>query len=223
MQRPAATVSTRVRKATILLEPIGWGQPYQALHNQTDVSGFELFVLDSHNNYDNPFHTGRENLYEQRGWHMLITRDRVHEGHKGVNGKGFLHVTYISHAETDWEKRHELWMPKCGWYVPTADGLFHEGTLVPFETVANRKEATKRLEAAGIPSNMVSFFYHPDSYKNDEMFVSVDFDLAFGGDGRFGVSASRRPSHSGLDGVASLPAYREVNIIMNAERRGKEG
>ena len=205
-----ATVETQARKAKIGFQPTNFGKTYKELFDQTDASGFELFVLDSHNNYDNAFHKSREDLYKQRGRQGfgLITRDIVREG-KGADDKGRLNVSYVSQAGTQWEKVHDnVWMPKNGWYVPTGDGLFHEGTLVAFETVEDRNEAIRRLEKAGIPGNMVSYSYRLDDYR-DEMLVDVYFYPNLGVHGRFDVRANGPPSDSGCGWVASLPAYKD--------------
>jgi len=209
-----AKLTTPTRTAHVAFEPTNFSKPYKDLHNQTDVSGFELFVLDSHNNYDNPFHQARENLYKQRGnkWFGLITRDIVREG-RGADDKSRLNVQYVSHAGTQWEKVHNVWMPKNGFYVPNDDGLFHEGTLVPIETVEDRNEAIRRLKKSGMSGKMVSYFYRLDDYK-DERFVGVGFGPVLVDYGRFFVYADRLPSGSGGEAVGSLPAYREHEIAM---------
>ncbi|MBI3190445.1 hypothetical protein HYZ41_01945, partial [archaeon] len=114
---PYAEIETTQRKAKVALEPKGFGLPYQKLHDMTDVSGYELFLLESTNNFNNDFQKAMESTYKEKGWFGLILRDIVRDG-KGADGKGRLNINYISHAGTEWEKEHDVWAPKDGWYVP---------------------------------------------------------------------------------------------------------
>ena len=211
---PYAKVTTSVRESLISLEPYGWGRPYKELHAQTDVSGYEKWLAYSKDNFNNPFQQA--------------------EGGRGVDAKGRLSLVYVSHAGTEWEQVHgengDIWAPKNGWYVPTDDDVidtakgiwipFHEGTLIPHETVLDRHEAIRRLEAKGIPVEQASCFYRFDSYP-DEMFVGVGFYPWTHALGRFTADTSRLPSYSGGLGVGSRPAYNQEQdstpeIVMEA-------
>jgi len=209
-----AEIITPVRKALIALEPTGWDEPYQRLFDQTDTSGWEEWLLYKENNFNNLFQKADEKRYKERSGFAVIFRDIVRNGGKGEkNGK--LNIDYISHAGTEWEKKHSnIWAPKSGdFWVPTDDGVFYEDTLIPFETMADKKEAIKRLESKGIPKEQLSKFYRPERYGSGS-FVSRDFDPDFFDGGCFGVYASRRPFYSGDDGVASRPAYGNPEIVM---------
>jgi len=210
-----AEIITPVRKALIALEPTGWDEPYQRLFDQTDTSGWEEWLLYKENNFNNLFQKADEKRYKERSGFAVIFRDIVRNGGKGEkNGK--LNIDYISHAGTEWEKRNNVYAPKNGFYVPTNDGIFHEGTLIPFETVFDKKEAIKRLEVFGILKDQLSRFYRLERYDSDRFvgrsFYPVDFY-----DGRFDVGANGRPSYSGYDGVASRPAYGNPKIVMKAD------
>ncbi len=207
-------LATTTRKALIALKPINYGFAYQQLHDQTNVSGYEMFLLESTNNFQNPFAEGMQDVYNQRGWFALILRDVVRKGGTGTDDKGRLHLTYISHVGTEWEQSHNVWAPKTGFYVTnddceTINGIvipFRPGTLVPYETLPFSKKnvAIKRLEAKGIPREQLSGFYQLDSSKDDTWFASRVFSPGFGDGGRFSASLGRHPSCSGDDRVASL-------------------
>ncbi len=201
-----ARVITPTREALIALEPTNWGAPYQKLFDQTDVSGYEEWLAYSHNNFHNPSEKADEQRYQQRGWWAEIVCDKVKVGRRGID--------YISHAGTEWEKTHSgIWAPLNGWCVPTDDGMFYEGTLIPFETVEDRQKAIRRLEAKGIPAARASYFWRPEVY-DSERFVVRGFDPAWVGYGRFNVDANWRPSLSGCDRLASRPAYVRSDIVM---------
>ncbi len=210
-------ITTMQRQAKILFEPAGWGLPYQKLHDQTDVSGWEIAVLESTNNFRNPFAQAMQNLYDTRGPFGLILRDVIRESH-GTDDKGRLHLTYVSHAGTQWEQAHDVKASKNGWYVPnddceTINGIvvpFQPGTIVPFETVESINEAVERFERFGLDPKYVSYAYRLDSYKGDTRFAGRGFDTFVGG-GRFYAGLGGGPSDSG-DVVASVPAYREQNL-----------
>jgi hypothetical protein len=202
-------VKTDTRDAHIALDPTNFGAPYQALFDQTDASGHEVWLAESHNNFVNPMQQASEQRYAN-GWWAEIFRDVVRKN-GGTDDKGRLNVTYLSHAGTEWEKPHNVWLPRNGYWVPTKDGVFVPETLVPFETVQNRGEAIKRMEAAGLPENYVSYFYRLDSYSSDR-FVGRDFIPGLG-DGRFDVIAYRSPSSSGHGRVASRPAYEKADVV----------
>jgi len=203
-----AKVRTQVRKGLISLELTNWYSSLQNLFDQTDVSGKEVYLAYSYNNFKNPFQQADEQRYKERGWWAELFRDIVREGGKGVDNKDRLDVVYVSHAGTKWQKEHRDWAPKPGWYVPTEDGIFVPETLIPFETLQNREEAIRRLEAKGIPPEQVSYFWRPDRYDSPR-FVDRDFLPDREDGGRFYIDADRRLSYAGDGVVASRPAYRE--------------
>jgi len=208
-----AKVVTPTREALIALEPSNWGAPYQKLFDQMDASGWEVWEAYSHEGFNNPFQNADEARRKLRRNWAEILRDTVMEGGKGVDGKGRLNMRYVSHAGTAWEKQHDLWAPEKGYWVPTNDGVFHEGTLIPFETMQNRGEATKLCEAKGIPAEQVSYFFRLDRY-NGEMYVGRGFGPGWGGGSCFAVDAHWLPSGSGVGEVASRPAYGKLEIVM---------
>jgi hypothetical protein len=108
---------------------------------------------------------------------------------------------------------HKVTAPVNGYWVPTADGIFIPGTIVPFETIQNRSEAMARLEKTGVPKEQVSYFYRNDNYHNAEMFVGRAFYPSCVARGRFGVDANGLPADFGDGGVASRPAYRDQEIV----------
>ncbi len=214
-----ARVVTPVRDALVALEPTNWGAPCQALFDQTDVSGWELWHAYSHNNFNNPLQAADEVRYNARGSWAVILRDVVREGGRGEDDKGRLNVDYVSLVGTEWEQTHkDVWSPKNGWYVPTSDGIFHEGTLIPFETVQDKKIAIKRCEAKGIPPEQVSYFWR--FYKHGEKrFLGRHFYTDWGGGDRFDINARELPSDSGYDFVASLQACKggKAEIVMEVD------
>jgi len=190
----------------IALEPTNWGAPLQKLFEQVYVSGWELYLAFRHNNFQNPLQQADEQRYKERGSWTEILRDTVKEGGKGRDYKGRLDLVYISHAGTGWEKTHRIWAPFNGWYVPTDDGIFHEGTLIPFETLGDKKEAIRRCEAKGIPAEQVSYFNRP-SYSG-LMLMGRDFDMDSIVGGRFRVDADAGSMAGfGDKSTASRPHY----------------
>src|SRR3989338_6718735 len=121
----------------IAFEPTNFGAPYQKLFDQTDVSGYEEWLLESHDNFQNPFAQASQKRYDEMGDWAVIHRDRIPQQKARADDKGRLRITYISHAGTEWQKEHDVWAPESGWYMPTQDGVFHEGTLIPFETISS--------------------------------------------------------------------------------------
>ncbi|MBI2232566.1 MAG: hypothetical protein HYU56_01490 [Candidatus Aenigmarchaeota archaeon] len=217
-----AEIETMQKQAKILFEPSGWALSYQKLHDQTDVSGWEMFLLESHDNFNNPFAQAMQSLYTNKGWFGLILRDVIRDGGTGTDDKGRLHLTYVSHAGTEWEQAHDIKAPKNGFYVPnddceTINGVvvpFQPGTIVPFETVKSKKEAVKRFEKHGLDPEYVSRAHRLDSYKDDPRFAGRDFGPGLDVDGRFDAGFVGRPSCSGFGWIASLPAYREQELVM---------
>ena len=208
-----AKVRTPARKAFIALEPTNWEAPYQKLFDQTDVSGYEVWLAESSNNFSNAFQRSSEQRFKKRRYWAEIFRDIVQDGGRGTDDKKRLNLNYISHAGTEWEKSQNIWAPKSGFYVPTNEGIFVPGTLVPFETVQGRKEAMTRLEAKGIPREQVSYFYRLGKYDSNR-FVGRLFNPSVSGYGRFLVDANWLPSRSGGGGVASRPAYGKHEVVM---------
>ena len=209
-----AEVVTPARTTLVSLDVSGFGRSYKELFNQTDLSGSEIWTLYSHNNFSNPLQQADEQRYQDRGYWAELFRDIVRDGGKGTDANGRLNLNYISHAGTEWEQQHNVRAPKSGWYVPTDDGIFVPGTLIPFETVNTKKDAVARLERAGIPPKQVSCFYRLNDYKDNERFVGRDFYPGLDYGGRFGVGSFGLPSLSGGDRLASRPAYETPEIVM---------
>jgi len=200
----------------IALEPTGFGRPYQELFDQTDVSGYEVWLLESYNNFQNPFAKASQALYHKKGRWTEIFRDVIIESF-GIDDKGRLKVKYVSHARTEWEKEHTVRFPKDGWYVPTKDGIFVPGTLVPLRTVETKEEAVKEWEKAGIDPRYVSQSHRLGDYKYDPRFVSRVFNPRLADDDRFYVNATEWPSNSGNYWTASRKKLEEQKAVMEIE------
>ncbi len=223
-----ALVETSQRTGLVAMEPTNFGRSYKELDSQTDESGWEEWVLYSSDGFDNEFAKADEARYAQRGWWGVNFRDRIKEDGRGLDDKGKLGVVYVSHNGLEYEQTHTgIWAPKKGFIVPTKDGMFYDGTIVPFETVPfeNKKEALRRLEAKGIDSRYLSGCYREERINRDlddgERIVGRVFHPVAGVHGRFYVILDRLPSFSGRDGVGSRPAYkkrfwrRKPEIIMS--------
>ena len=90
----------------IAFEPTNFGAPYQALFDQTDVSGYEEWLLESHDNFRNPFAQASQRRYDEMGYWGVIHRDRIPQQEARADDRGRLHITYISHDGTEWKKEH---------------------------------------------------------------------------------------------------------------------
>ena len=212
-----AKIKTPTRTARIYLEPTGFGKSFQELFNQTDVSGYEVWLLESYNNFQNPFAKASEAKYDEMGPWKEIFRDKIVESF-GIDDKGRLKVKYVSHAGTEWEKEHTVRFPKDGFYVPTKDGIFVPGTLVPFRTVETKKKAIKEWEKAGLDPSYVSRSYRLDNYRNNPMVVTRSFCTLFD-DGCFFVDAGSLPCDLSYDlyydnNVASRKKFEEQKAVM---------
>ncbi|MFH0832370.1 MAG: hypothetical protein V1900_01445 [Candidatus Aenigmatarchaeota archaeon] len=191
----------------VSLELTGFGQPCQKLFDQTDASGYEVFCLFSRNNFNNSLQKADYELFNKNGPWIEVFRDTVREGHKGADDKGMLHILYISGAKTNQEKEQYLWVPKDGFWVPTDDGVFYPGTIVPFETVLGKEEARRQLKAKGFPDDKLSFFQRSDNYKNSEMFACRSFTIGPDGYYPFCIGLNLPPSAPGSWLGASRPSY----------------
>jgi len=210
-----AEIKTPIREARIVLEPTDFERSLLELFNQTDVSGYEVWLLESYNNFQNPFAKASEAFYKKKGSWEEIFRDKIVESF-GIDDKGRLKVKYISHAETEWEKEHDVWFPKNGWYVPTKDGIFVPGTLVPLKTVKTKEEAVKEWEKAGLDPDYVSRSYRLGYYyynKNNPKVVTRSF-CSFLDNGHFFVKANIPPFGAGYSNVASRKKYETPKAVM---------
>ncbi len=192
----------RVHGRPISLEVTKFFRPHRVVFDQTDVSGADVFAAYSFNNFSNPFQRTDKERYRLCGSWDEIFRDIVRKSGKGTSN-GRLNVQYVSHAGAPMERTHnDIWAPDSGYWVPTDDGIFYPETLIPFETVKDRGEAIKCLEARGIPKEQVSRFSGLSIYDEDR-FVSRGYsDLE---SGRFYVDAESFPN-SRRNMVGSRPA-----------------
>jgi hypothetical protein len=211
-----AKVITPARTVEIPLPLGNFGIPYAELHKKAPASGHEVWLAYSHNNFKNPLQQSDEALYKKMGYWAEIFHDIVtgRNPNKGEVTYGRTPLLYIANARTPNEQRIEVLASKEGWYVPTEDGLFVPGTLVPFETIKDKGESKKRLEAKGIPSDQVSYAWILDNYEGVERFVGRDFHPAWGDYGRFDVDFDRPPSYLGADRVGCRSAD-ENRIVMD--------
>ncbi len=208
----------------VAAEISGWGQPYQILHDQTDVSGYDCFSCYSSNGFDNNFQKADERIYGERGWCAEIFRDVVEhrDMEKGELSprEGFVPVLYIAHAGLPNEFRHNGWMPRNGLIVPVKKEngsyeFFEKGTLIPKKVVSfdDRETAERAFSEFGLPLNQISGFYRSNEYKGNKRFVGRDFDPGVGGRGRFLVLADRPPGDSGDDWVGARSKIEEHQEI----------
>ena len=106
-----AEIETTQRKGLVTLEPTNFGKSYKKLDGQTDTSGWEEWILYSSNNFDNEFAIADEERHAQRGWLGVNFRDRIKEDGRGVDDKGRLGITYISHSGLQCEETHVgIWL-----------------------------------------------------------------------------------------------------------------
>ncbi|KHO47419.1 MAG: hypothetical protein QT00_C0002G0071 [archaeon GW2011_AR5] len=206
------------------LPELGTIVPYAQLHRQAPP-GHAIFAAYSHNRFDNAFHDRDVKRYNdrKRSWYGEITHDsaedRMHGGEQSPS-EGHIPILYKSNDGRDDEILIKAWAPKPGLVVPIADNVkgyrfFQPFTLIPEKTVPfeERAEAERAYLEFDLPAVEISGFYRPDNFKGGKRFVGRDFDPDFGDYGRFYVLADRRPLDSGVDGVASRPAYAEHNVI----------
>jgi len=208
-----AKIKTPTRTAKIAIEPTGFGKPYKKLFEQTDVSGYEVWLLESYNNFQNPFAKASEAKYNEMGPWAEIFRDVIVESF-GIDDKENLKVRYISHYKTEFEKEHDVWFPKIGWYVPTKDGIFVPGTLVPLKTVETKKEAIKEWENAGLDPSYVSYSLRLYDYENPRLVVRAF--LPHSGYGRFSI-LPENISYTGNNRMASRKKYENQKVLMKID------
>jgi hypothetical protein len=210
-----AKVITPARTVEIPLTVGNFGTPYADLHNIAPASGYEVWLAYNHDNFNNPLQQADEALYNEMGWWAEIFHDTVtgRNPSKGEVTYGRTPLLYVANAGTPVEQRIEVLAPKEGWYVPTEDGLFVPSTLVPFETVTDKGDAKKRLEAKGIPKDQVSYFRRLDNYEGVERFVGRFFDPDGGDYGRFCVDFGGLPDYSGL-GLVGCRFADEKRVVM---------
>ncbi len=225
----------------IICEPSGWGymKSLQDVIDQTDIGGWEMYVLESENNFNNDFQKVLESARKRIDdgtascGIKIVLKDIVRYGGKGYDNKDRFHTHYVSRAGTEWEKEHEIWAPKTGWYMPNDDceqinGIvipFIPGTLIPFETTLNEREAIERFEKYGLNPKYVSMFRQYNTYHDDEVHVAREFDTpspseswSFS-DGRFSVIFGWISNV--YDYVVSLPTFRNISDLEESEILGE--
>jgi hypothetical protein len=195
----------------IAMRPTGWGNTYKELFEQTDVSGYELFLAESHNNYSNKFIDSMRKLYKEmersnKTMFGILLKDIVKLGDKGVDDKNRIHMKYISHAHMEGESEQDVWWPEDGFWVPTLDGIFVPGTLCPFETTDDADEAGKKLEKYGIPEEFLSYSFREKRFDLHEESLIHRWCFPVDGTGWFDVRSSETFSHPGNWNEASFPA-----------------
>jgi len=196
-----AKVVTPKREILIPLSVVGFGESYENLFAGAVASGAEVWAAYEYNNFNNPFQQAdREFLREKPFWteifrDIVIKRNRK----KGEIGSG-TPLTYIAKAQTESVEYIDVLAPEEGYWVSTADGIFVPGTIVPRETVPTKKEAMRRLEAAGMPGEQVSYFHRLKEYGTLPTFSrrSADYKKGF-----FQVSLNGDPSSTGHENVGA--------------------
>lgn len=200
-------VTTPKRVALVPLDVINQGLPCQELFYRTDISGYEALGAEMDNNFDNQLARSGVDRYREKGAWIEIYHDMIADDARGIDDRGRLGVDYISHSGTEWEKTHgDLWAPKPGWCVPTNDGLIVPGTALPFETLEDRKEATARLEAKGIPKEFIMFFYRPPKH-GSRRFVGREYYPVMGGSSRIRIDTHWLTNYPGDNSIGSRLTY----------------
>jgi hypothetical protein len=210
------------QQVSAVVEPTGWGKPYIELLSQVGLSGAELWEAYSFNDFDNPLRRRDEQRYEKRGQFGEIVRDKVmNSGNARADINGRLSVDYTANADSEWEQTYSgILAPESGFYVVTNDGVFHEGTLIPYETTADKEEAIKINESLGIPSEQTSYFWRPsdyNTYSEGYALVSRDFHPSGIINGRFVIVAGVSPTSPGDYWVASRPVFEEPQLLMEVD------
>ncbi len=193
----------------ISTEPTGWNETYRKLFDQTDISGWELFLTGSYNNFKNRFWRAMK----RNDAYLIIARDIIRKGEKGMDDKGRTHVVYISNANTDQQREHKIRAPPDGWGVPTDECIIVNGvmvpvipgTLIPFNTVESKRNAIKIARKFGLPRESVCYFQMSE-------FDKGDYFAGFG----FGYDPNYNSFYTAIDFpvldkgdeyVSSLPTY----------------
>ncbi len=164
-----------IKKDSSIIVPIEIDS-WLAMSNVSDLgfSGYGIFKLRQYNNFDN-FFTKAENeardidiLSCQEGaslkkWYEIFN-DHVRIDFERQSDR--MPIIYYSDYEKPDQKESKLFMPKTGFYVPKIinDRLefFFKNTLVPLETVEDKKEAEKIFMEFKIPLNQISMFLEPE-------------------------------------------------------------
>lgn len=184
----------RERTLKIVLEPQGFGEEPSELFKITDLSFYDLWIIESYNNFNNPLAKAMKLLYDKTGWFALITHDKIigdcsrsdSEGRRKINA-------YVSHAGTAFEEVHRgLILPPHGFWVPVSNKIteaFYPGTAVPIRTVPTREEAIIVWMENGFPKGIaedyVSRLRNPVPLKNgEEQFVYRAFSACDRNDAR---------------------------------------
>ena len=197
----------------VALEPTNFGADFQALFGQTDVGGYEAYLIDRDRGFMNPFSAARRGTESRALWGELY-RDVIAQEHFSETA-GKLRMIYIEREGTEGEKVHKILAPRYGFPVPNddceiANGAvvqFQRGTLIPHETLPDKRSAIVRFEHYGLGPDNVSYFHRLDNYASGKKYVDRFFGPSLGAAGRFDVYAAGLPSHSGDDWVASRPKY----------------
>ena len=210
----------KVGDVMVAFEPTNFKAKYKTCFDNGNTSIHDQWLAYFFNNFDNDLARANEALFKKMGYWIAISRDKVIDS-TGTDSNGRLNIVYVSHAGLPNQKEHKVAAPTNGWYVPTKDGTFVPETGVPFETVSSKDMAIKKLEAAGMPKEQVSYWYRLDNYRNNERFVGHDFGPNRGGFGQFGVDAYRFPGRLGLGRVGSLPAHVENQIVFEVPIIGR--
>ncbi len=221
-----ALVKTPDRDTFVALEPAGWGRPFEELHKQTYVCGYDEWLAYSYNNFNNQFQQADEQRYKEKGLFAILFRDVARRD--GVEtSEGRIPVIYISHSGiSGLEKVHRGLAPANGYIVPSEDDIFvkdnglwiqfYNDTLIPRKTEKNQAVAKRMLEARGIPKEQLTLFCGPPN--SDDWFVVRVFDPDWV-DGRFYVYAYGLPSSPGSARVASRHVSEDGKIAFEVDAR----
>ena len=148
--------STKIRDGYVAIEPNGWKRPLDELYQNTDIAGSEVLCMEMRKKI-NDLQTAAKKVFDRHGKWTEVFRDMVQESGDG-NSNEKLHILYTSRAGTEFEKKHKISAPQCGFPLQTKDGLFYPDTLVPFDTTKDRETAKKNWESNDLPLEYLSYY-----------------------------------------------------------------
>jgi hypothetical protein len=166
-----------------------FGKSCEELFRYATVSGADVFKAYSENNFGkdgpNPFHDADLQRKSEPGpeWQELF-RDIVlgrYPSKREAIPKDYIPILYIANRDTEKETEIKALVPPYGLWVPSEEGIFYPGTVIPFKTIpfvetddkgniAKNKyaleNAAKELKNKEIPLEEISSFYSPITHSS---------------------------------------------------------
>lgn len=189
-----ASIRLDGRTATVFIEPVSWGRPYEELRRQAE-SGYAILSLYSHNSFSNPFHDADVARYQRRGRWTEIFNDLVRPRAKNLGetspGQDYIPVKVITGMGLPYQREFDDWLPtRRGLILPVEDEkngyrFFKPGRLIPEKIipVEDREMAKKAFSEFNLPlEELMTFVRFADA--GDQM-VARSFgeakDIVVGG------------------------------------------